>query len=108
MSSALFRFDTFCEPVLGKWPVPDITADGVEPTMKVFAFCFGMLLVIIGVIFMVTAYTLYERGTAGAGSMFLFGLAVFVGGKVINHATAMTRFLKCVRFGTRSHQVSFR
>jgi VIT1/CCC1 family predicted Fe2+/Mn2+ transporter len=74
--------------------------------MKVFSFCFGMLLIIVGVMFMVTSYTLYESGTAGAASMLLFGLAVFVVGKCINHATDMTRFLKCVRFGTKSNQVS--
>ena len=76
--------------------------------MKVFAFCFGMLLVIVGVMFMVTAYTLYEGRTAGAGSMFLFGLAVFIGGKFINHSTDMTRLLKSIRFETNSNQVSFK
>ena len=76
--------------------------------MKVFAICFGMLLVIVGVMFIVTSYTLYEAGTAGAGSMFLFGLAVFVGGKFINHSTDMTRHLKCIRFGTNSNQVSLK
>ena len=74
--------------------------------MKVFTFCFGMLLVIVGVMFMVIAYTLYEGGTAGAGSMFIFGLAILVGGKFINHSTDMTRFLTCVRFGRKSHQAS--
>jgi|RhiMetdeSRZDD1v2_1073273.scaffolds.fasta_scaffold30074_2 hypothetical protein len=74
--------------------------------MKVFAFCFGMFLIIVGVMFMVTSYTLYESGTAGAGSMFLFGLAIFGGGKFINHSTAMTRFLTCVRFRRKSHQAS--
>jgi uncharacterized membrane protein HdeD (DUF308 family) len=74
--------------------------------MKVFAFCFGMLLIIVGVMFMVTSYTLYESETAGAGSMLLFGLTVFVVGKCINHATDMTRFLECIRSGTKSNQVS--
>ena len=46
--------------------------------MKVFAFCFGMLLVIVGVMFMVTAYTLYEGRTAGAGSMFLLLITVLI------------------------------
>jgi len=76
--------------------------------MKVFAFCFGMLLVIVGVMFMVTAYTLYEGRTAGAGSMFLFGLAAFIGGKFINHSTDMTRPLKNIRFETNSNQVSLK
>ncbi len=76
--------------------------------MKVFAFCFGILLVIVGVMFMVTAYTLYEGRTAGAGSMFLFGLAVFIGGKFINHRADMTRLLRSIRFGTNSNQVSFK
>ena len=76
--------------------------------MKVFAFCFGMLLVIVVVMFMVTAYTLYEGRTAAVGSMFLFGLAVFIGGKFINHSTDMTRLLKSIRFGTNSNQVSLK
>ena len=74
--------------------------------MKVFAFCFGMLLVIVRVMFMVTAYRLYKGGTAGAGSMFLFGLPVLAGGKLINHNTDMTRLLRCIRFGTKSNEVS--
>ena len=57
---------------------------------------FGMFSIIVGVMLMVTSYALYESGTAGAGSMFLSGLAIFVGGKFINHATGMTRFLKAV------------
>ena len=76
--------------------------------MKVFAFCFGMFLIIVGVMFIVTSYTLFESGTAGAGSMFLFGLAVFVVGKFINHATGMTRFLKCIWFGGKSCPVFLR
>ena len=71
--------------------------------MKLFAFSCGMFLIIVGVMFMITSYTLYETGTAGAGSMFLFGLAIFVGGKFINHATDMTRFLECLRFGAKSN-----
>lgn len=57
---------------------------------------------------MVIAYTLYEGRTAGAGSMFLFGLAVFIGGKFINHTTDMTRHLIGIRFGTNSDQVSLK
>jgi hypothetical protein len=74
--------------------------------MKVFAVCFGMFLIIVAVMFMVTSYALHESGTAGAGSMFLFGLAVFIVGKLINHATDVTRLLKCIRFGRKSHPVS--
>src|SRR6266576_3538360 len=55
--------------------------------MKIIAFACGMLLIIAGVMFIVTSYTLYEGGTAGAGSMFLFGLGIFIAGKFINHAS---------------------
>ena len=54
--------------------------------MKIVAFAWGMLLITAGVMFVVTSYTLYEGGTAGAGSMFLFGLALFIAGKFVNHA----------------------
>jgi hypothetical protein len=56
--------------------------------MKIVAFACGMLLIIAGVMFIVTSYTLYEGGRAGAGSMFLFGLGIFIAGKFINHSAA--------------------
>lgn len=72
--------------------------------MKIVAFACGMLLIIAGVIFMVTSYALYEGGTASAGSMFLFGLAIFLAGKFTNHASGMARLLPRLRFGARSKQ----
>jgi hypothetical protein len=74
--------------------------------MKIVAFTCGMFLIIAGVMFMVTSYTLFEGRTAGAGSMFLFGLALFIAGKFINHATGMTRLLPRLRFSARNKQVT--
>jgi hypothetical protein len=69
--------------------------------MRVLAFGLGMLLVITGLPFMVTALARYLDGAAGTASMFLFGLAIFIGGKLINHASEMTYVLRRLRVGLR-------
>jgi hypothetical protein len=51
--------------------------------MKLFAFSCGMFLILVGVMFTITSYTLYETGTADAGSMFLFGLAILPAAKLL-------------------------
>ena len=79
---------------------------GRRANMKIIAFACGMLLIIAGVMFIVTSYTLYEGGTAGAGSMFLFGLGIFIAGKFINHTSGMARLLPRLRFRARSKQVT--
>ena len=69
--------------------------------MRVLAFGLGMLLVITGLLFMVTALARYLDGAAGTASMFLFGLAIFIGGKLINHASEMTYLLRRLRVDLR-------
>jgi hypothetical protein len=69
--------------------------------MRVAAFALGMLLVITGLLFMVTALARYLDGASGTAGMFFFGLAIFVGGKLINHASEMTYLLRRFRVGLR-------
>lgn len=69
--------------------------------MRVSAFALGVLLVITGVLFVVTAFARYLDGAAGTTGMFLFGLTMFVGGKFINHASGMTYLLRRLRVGSK-------
>lgn len=73
--------------------------------MRVAAFALGMLLIVVGVLFIVTAFARYLDGAAGTMGMFVFGVAIFIGGKLINHASGITYLLRHLRLGLKWRDV---